>query len=72
MKLYIKNMTCSHCKAKVKSELEKFGLHPTLVELGEVEILEELDRMQLEKLNQALQEFGYTLIDGKRSQMELP
>jgi copper chaperone CopZ len=38
MKLYIKNMVCSRCKMVVKSKLEKLGLHPILVELGEVDI----------------------------------
>ncbi len=66
MKLYIKNMSCSHCKAKVKSELEKFGLHPIVVELGKAEIEEELDEEQLEKLNHALQECGYPLIDTEK------
>ena len=39
MKIYIKNMVCNRCKMVVKSELIKFGLHPTCIELGEVEII---------------------------------
>ena len=34
-------MVCNRCKMVVKSELEKLGLHPIDIELGEVEIKEE-------------------------------
>ena len=43
MKLYVKNMVCSRCKMVVKDELIKFRLHPISVELGEVEIREDLN-----------------------------
>ena len=42
MKLLIKNMVSLRCKMIVKSELEKMGLHFTIVELGEVEIREKI------------------------------
>ncbi len=42
MKIYIQNMVCQRCKMVVKSELEKLGLHHTRVELGEVEVMEDL------------------------------
>lgn len=61
-------MSCSHCKAKVKTELEKFGLHPIAVELGEAEIPEELNESQLEELNQVLQECGYALATDNKNQ----
>jgi len=41
MKLYIKNMVCRRCEIVVKSELEKLGLHPLSVNLGEVELEED-------------------------------
>ena len=69
MKLYIKNMVCSRCKMVVKDELIKFGLHPTSVELGEVETEEELSDSQKNKLNIALQSFGFELIDDKKSRL---
>jgi hypothetical protein len=31
-------MVCSRCKMAVKAELEKAGLHPLSIELGEVEV----------------------------------
>ena len=46
MKLLIKNMVSLRCKLIVRSELEKMHLHSTMLELGEVEILEELNLKQ--------------------------
>ena len=36
-------MVCSRCKMVVRDALFKFGIHPIKIELGEVEITEELD-----------------------------
>jgi len=69
MKLYIKNMVCSRCKMVVKSELMKFGLHPLSVELGEVEISEELNEQRKKELNHLLQSFGFSLMDDKKSRL---
>jgi len=67
MKLYIKNMVCSRCKMVVKSELEKLGLHPIAVELGEVEILEGFIDSQKGILLSNLQLLGFDIIDDKKS-----
>ena len=69
MKLHIKNMVCSRCILVVKSELEKFGLQTVSVGLGEVEILEELGKAELGKLNEKLLEFGFELLDDKKSRI---
>lgn len=69
MKIFIKNMVCNRCKMVVKSELEKLGLHPLAVELGEVEVKEELLAPQLQNIHIALQEFGFELIDDKKSKI---
>ena len=53
----------------VKDELIKFGLHPTSVELGEVEVTEELNQEQKNKLNRILLSFGFDLIDDKKSRL---
>jgi len=51
----------------VKSELEKLGLHPVSVDLGEVEVQEtNIDTLKTELL-QKLQSLGFDLIDDKRS-----
>ena len=69
MKIYIKNMVCNRCKMVVKSELIKFGLHPTSVELGEVEIMEQLNEGSKKELDMVLQSFGFSLIGDKKSRM---
>ena len=60
MKLYIKYMVNNQCKINVKAELKKLGLHFIFVDLGEIEIMEELSadqRLQLRAafLNQGLE-----------------
>src|SRR5688572_6001243 len=65
MKLFIKNMVCSRCKMVVKSELIKFGLHPVSEELGEVEIIEELNEKNKKQLNEILLSLGFALINDK-------
>jgi AraC-like DNA-binding protein len=53
----------------VKSELEKLGLHPVTVELGEVEIQEtEIDSLKKD-LDNVLHSLGFELIDDKKSKI---
>lgn len=60
-------MVCSRCKMVVKSELEKSGLHPVSVELGEVEIQENnIGHIKVDLLHN-LQSLGFDLIDDKKS-----
>lgn len=51
----------------VKSELHKRGLHFTTIQLGEVEIMEDLPKEQLDNLNAALKKTGLELMDDKNS-----
>lgn len=53
----------------VKDELIEFGLHPHSVELGEVEIEEELYIPQKNQLNAILISFGFELIDDKKNRL---
>lgn len=61
-------MVCSRCKMVVKTELEKAGLQPASVELGEVELKGEPTEPQLEKLNTSLKALGFEMIDDKKIQ----
>ena len=63
MKLLVKNMVSLRCKLIVKSTLEKMGLHFTVVELGEVEITEELSSDRLNELKVTLLSFGLELME---------
>ncbi len=67
MKLYIKNMVCSRCKMVVKEQLEDLGLQTISVNLGEVEIKEDLNKDQLAALNITLKSLGFEIIDDKKS-----
>lgn len=67
MKLYIKYMVSRRCIMIVKAILREMDLHFIMVDLGVVEIMEELTPVQLEALNNALQESGLELMDDKRA-----
>ncbi|MGV3631285.1 MAG: AraC family transcriptional regulator [Bacteroidota bacterium] len=69
MKLYIKNMVCERCKMVVKTELEKLGLHPIAVQLGEAEFSVELTAQEIEAVQSALTQFGFELIDDRKSRV---
>jgi AraC-like DNA-binding protein len=51
----------------VKSELEKLGLHHTMVDLGEVEIMEDISKTKLHKLDLALRKSGLELMDDNKN-----
>lgn len=68
-KLYIKNMVCSRCKMVVRNELGKLGLHPTAVELGEVELAEQPSQHQLTLLDASLHQLGFERIDDQKSRL---
>jgi AraC-like DNA-binding protein len=51
----------------VKEELKKIGLHFIVVDLGEVEIMEDLSAEQLNQLKIALSSSGLELMDDKKA-----
>lgn len=59
-------MVSNRCKIAVKEELKKLGLHYMVVDLGEVEIMEDITVEQREKLNDGLRSSGLELMDDKR------
>ncbi|MES2132796.1 MAG: helix-turn-helix transcriptional regulator, partial [Bacteroidota bacterium] len=63
MKLYIKNMVCDRCKMVVKDELLKLDIKPIRVDLGEVELSNELTEIQYEKFIAVLQQYGFEMLD---------
>jgi AraC-like DNA-binding protein len=60
-------MVSQRCKMMVKEELKKLGLHFIVVELGAVEIMEELTAELWNVLKCNLSESGLELLDNKRS-----
>lgn len=67
-KLIVKNMVCDRCKIVVTQELEKLGLTPSVVHLGEVELVKSITNDEYQKIKSAFQSVGFELIDDKRSQ----
>jgi len=60
-------MVCHRCKLAVATELEKAGLTPVNIQLGEVLIDEKkITPQQLEKFKKGLQEIGFELLDDKK------
>lgn len=58
-------MACESCKVLVKEELEKLGLHPLKVELGEADIKEKLSEKKQEKFSDAIKKAGLELVKTK-------
>jgi hypothetical protein len=67
MKLYIKSMVSIPCKMIVKVELMNLGLHFVTVDLGEVEIVENISKEQKEYLKIALLKCGLELMENKNA-----
>jgi len=60
-------MVSNRCKMAVKEELRRLGLHFILVDLGEVEVMENVSAEQREQLKMGLHDSGLELMDDKRA-----
>jgi AraC-like DNA-binding protein len=60
-------MVSNRCKLAVKEQLTKLGVHFIVVDMGEVEIMEELTRDQHTALQLGLSSSGLELMDDKKS-----
>lgn len=60
-------MVSSRCKTAVKDELKKLGLHFIILNLGEVDVMEDISPDKREQLKEALFGAGFELMDDKRS-----
>jgi AraC-like DNA-binding protein len=60
-------MVSNRCKIMVKEELKKLGLHFIVVDLGEVEVMEDITAEQRQQLKNALLQTGLELIEDKKS-----
>lgn len=67
MKLYIKYMVSLRCKMVVKDAFKKLGLHYVTVNLGEVNVLEDITDKQREKLKIILLKSGLQLMEDKKA-----
>lgn len=60
-------MVSLRCKMLVKEELKRLGLHYVIVDLGKVEILEDIAPLQFQELKKNLAISGLELLDDKKS-----
>ena len=67
MKLYIKYMVSIRCKMVVKEELDKLGLRHVILDLGTVEMIDDLTPAQHNALKMGLLKSGLELMDDKKA-----
>ena len=67
MKLYIKYMVSLRCKLLVKEELAKIDIRTVSIELGVVELLQEISGDQRKTLRENLLKSGLELLDDNKS-----
>jgi len=60
-------MVSNRCKIAVKDVLKNLGIHYIMVDLGEVEIMEDLSAGQKEEVRIGLRSSGLELMDDKRA-----
>lgn len=69
MKYYIKFMVSNRCKMMVQDELKKLGLHYFSLELGVVDIKEDITPEQRQAFKISLVRSGLELMDDKRAML---
>jgi AraC-like DNA-binding protein len=69
MILKIKNMATSRCKTFVEDELNKLGLFNITVELGKVELSDEITPEKMQLLNTSLKNGGLEIIEDKTAHL---
>ena len=69
MKLAIKNMVCDRCIKVVRDELEALGLAVEHIELGTVEVRDELSPEQIGRVKERLEAQGFELLEDARLMM---
>ncbi|WP_228452247.1 helix-turn-helix domain-containing protein [Chryseobacterium sp. c4a] len=67
MKLYIKYMVSLRCKMVVHQELERLGIKNAIVDLGTVELLEDISTELRQILKENLLKTGLEVLDDKKS-----
>lgn len=60
-------MVCLRCKMMVKAKLEELDISYKRVEIGEVELTEEISDTKMKELNKCLHSMGLSIIEDKKS-----
>ena len=69
MKLYIKNMVCRRCIMAVEKIFTDNAYHLQNIELGEVDVLEDINNNAIQKLDTDLKQLGFEIIDDRKSRI---
>jgi AraC-like DNA-binding protein len=67
MKIYIKHMVSQRCKLKVKDELNKLGIEFNSIDLGMVELSDDITDEQHARLKENLNNSGLELLEDKKT-----
>ena len=62
-------MVCNRCKTAVKSVIDNHNFQVRTIELGEIEIAEEISPVQLQSLNSELKHLGFEIIDSRKGRI---
>lgn len=62
-------MVCNRCIMMVTSELEKFGLRPDAVALGEVEIPRDITQEERVQIGRRFRELGFEILDDRKTRL---
>lgn len=65
--LHVKNMVCPRCIKVVAEELERMGLEFLSIQLGRVELKNNLLPSDIPRIKEALEKNGFELLDDKKS-----
>lgn len=68
-KIHVKHMVCDRCSMVVIQELQKLGVHPSKVVLGEIELPSQPETSQLDAIRASLAAVGFEIIDDKKSRI---
>lgn len=62
-------MVCNRCIMVVQQEFEKAGIKPLLVNMGEVQLSEELTEKQFEDINNSLTGLGFEILNTQKQKL---
>ena len=66
---HIKNMVCERCIRVVREELRKIGIEICHIELGKVEIEQNVNELEYNKIRQVLSDNGFGLLEDKKAKL---
>ncbi len=67
--LFIKNMVCPRCIKVVSEELEKLNVEIVNIQLGEVEIRQDIEELNLDEIKKVLDKEGFELIEDSKAKL---